>query len=355
MKLLVTGASGFLGSYLVREALRRGHTVRALVRPAADLSELDWSRDSGVELVRADLRSAAGLTEAVRGVECVIHAAAAKSGDVYDQYAGTVIATENLLNAMTEAGVRRMVAISSFSVYDFLAATPLAPFDEQAPLENDALDRDAYAHTKLVQERLIREHAAKHNWDLVVVRPGMLWGKDQVLNAWAGIPVGKKVWLRTGAWARIPLSYVENCAEAIVMAAESGTAQGKVLNVVDDALPTQREFTHAVLKRMPGGRLMVPVPYSLLKLAAWTATLVNRRLLGGRARVPGLFVPCRLAARAKPLVYSNRRVKEVLGWKPRYTFAEALERSLGAHSDGAGRDTTSGLIASTPAAPSIQS
>ena len=200
MKLLVTGANGFLGNYVVLEALRKGHTVRALVRPATDISALGWPASDKLEIVRADLRSRAGLADAVRGVDSVIHLAAAKSGDVYTQYAGTVVATENLLTAMTETGVHRIVAISSFSVYDYAKASPLAPVDEQTPREQDALDRDAYAHTKLVQEQLIRDHAAAHQWNLVVLRPGMIWGKDNLLNAWIGMSGGNRFWIRTGAW-----------------------------------------------------------------------------------------------------------------------------------------------------------
>lgn len=328
MKLLITGANGFLGNYVVQEAIGKGDAVRAMVRPSADISELGWPTSDKLEIVRADLRSRNGLADALRGVDSVIHLAAAKSGDVYTQYAGTVVATENLLAAMTETGVHRIVAISSFSVYDFIHASPLAPVDEQTPLEQDSLNRDAYAHTKLVQEQLIREHAAEHHWNIVVLRPGMIWGKDNLLNAWIGMSGGNRFWVRTGAWARIPLTYVENCAEAIVMAASSKAAQGETFNIVDDALPTQRQFARMVLRRVDPKRVTIPVSYSLLRLAAGSIALVNKGLLGNRARVPSLLVASRLAARGKPLQYSNKKIKTVLGWKPRYTLDEGLTRSL---------------------------
>jgi nucleoside-diphosphate-sugar epimerase len=328
MKLLVTGANGFLGSYVVLEALRQGHTVRAMVRPAVDIATIGWPASDRLEVVRADLRSKNGLTDMVRGVDSAIHLAAAKSGDVYTQYAGTVVATENLLAAMTEAGVRRMVAISSFSVYDNMRASPLAAVDEQTPIEKDGLDRDAYAHTKLVQEQLIRDHAAAQKWSLVVIRPGMIWGKDNLLNAWIGMSGGSRFWIRTGAWARIPLTYVENCAEAIVMAASSKGAQGETFNIVDDAAPTQRQFTRMVLRRVAPRRIVVPVSYTLLRLTAGSIALVNKHILGNRARVPSLLVPSRLAARGRPLTYSNKKIKTVLGWKPRYTLEQGLDRSL---------------------------
>jgi nucleoside-diphosphate-sugar epimerase len=212
-----------------------------------------------------------------------------------------------------------------------MLASPLAAVDEQTPLESDALDRDAYAHTKLVQERLIRDHAAEHKWGLVVLRPGMIWGKDNLLNAWMGMSGGNRFWIRTGAWARIPLTYVENCAEAIVMATSSKAAQGETFNIVDDGAPTQRQFARMVLRRLSPGRIVIPVSYSLLRFTAGTIALVNKRVLGNRARVPSLLVPSRLAARGRPLTYSNKKIKTVLGWKPRYTLEQGLDRSLAAH------------------------
>ena len=327
MRLLITGANGFLGEQVVAEAARRGHEVRALVRPTTDVTQLDWYADNRVKVTRADLRSRHGLTEILRGVDCVVHLAAAKSGDMYSQYAGTVVATENLLSAMGEAGVRRIVGISSFAVYDYLRIPHFAVLDEDSPIESDAFDRDEYAHTKLVQERLIREHAAANGWDLVILRPGVIWGKDNLFTARLGIQAGRKLWVRTGAYTRLPLTYVENCAEAIIMAAESNSVSGQTFNIVDDQTPTQRRFANLIRSRMDPRPRIIPVPYLLMRLIAGAAWMTNKYLFRSRAKIPGLFVPARLAARCKPLRFSNRRIKAALGWNPRYSLVEALDRS----------------------------
>ena len=120
MKLLVTGAAGFLGRFVVAEALRRGHCVRAVIRSGGGVADETVPERPGVEYVDIDLRSRTGLVEACNGVDAVLHLAASKAGDMYTQYAGTVVATENLLEAMTAAGVRRIVGISSFAVYNYL-------------------------------------------------------------------------------------------------------------------------------------------------------------------------------------------------------------------------------------------
>src|SRR6185437_12765778 len=194
MKLLVTGANGFLGRYVVAEALRHGHAVTVLVR-STETPKVGWAGHPNVKMVQADLRSRRGLAEAVADVDCVLHLAAAKSGDMYAQYAGTVVATENLLAAMTDAGVRRIVAISSFSVYDYLKIRSFSVLSEDSPIETDAFNRDEYAHTKVVQERLVREHATRLHWGFTILRPGVIFGKDNLFTARLGIQAGR-IWIR---------------------------------------------------------------------------------------------------------------------------------------------------------------
>lgn len=324
MNLLVTGANGFLGRYVVAEALRRGHTVRAMVRSAGDAAKHGW--DDRVTPVQADLRRRRDLADAVRGVDAVLHLAASKAGDMYAQYAGTVVATENLLGAMDEAGVRRIVAISSFSVYDYRKIRVRSVLSEESPIEADAFDRDEYAHTKLVQERLVRDHATRAGWDYTVIRPGVIFGADNLWTARLGAK-GKKLWIRIGAWAKLPLTYVENCAEAIVLSAERDAARGQVINIVDDETPTQRTYFSLLRKQTSPKPFVFPVAYSVMRFLAGAASFTNKYLLGGKAKVPGIFVPAKLVARAKPLNFTNAKAKQVLGWTPKYGVKEALARS----------------------------
>ena len=329
MILLVTGANGFLGRHVVAQSRARGHDVRALVRPATDVTALPWANDAKVQIVRTDLRSPNGLADAMNGVDAVLHLAAAKQGDLYAQLAGNVVATESLLNAMTVATVARLVAISSFAVYDYLHRPTLSRIDEESPLERAPERRDEYCRTKMLQESLIRAHAAAHGWALTVLRPGVIYGRDNCWSARLGIPLGPCRWLRIGAWARIPITYVENCAQAVVLAAEKTDSGRQVFNVVDDDMPTQRHYLKELRKRMPAGPKVIPVAWTVMRLFAGLAWFTNRLLLGGRAKTPGIVVPARLHARCKPMRYTNQRIKDSLGWKPQYKLSEALDRSFG--------------------------
>lgn len=323
MKLLVTGATGFLGRFVVDEALRRGHRVRAVARPASEMSRLEWTNDDRVEIARADLRSSRGLEQIVSGVDAVIHLAADKGGDLYAQLGGTVVATEHLINAMHSASADRIVLTSSFSVYDYRKIRGGSVLDERSPLEAAPAERDAYCQTKLLQEHLVTGNA---NLRWTVLRPGVIFGPGNEWTARLGMQLGSKRWIRIGGGARLPLTYVENCAEAIVRAAETDEAIGKILNVVDDEMPKQRTYCRELVRRMNPRPSVIPVPYLMMRFLAWSASVANRVLFKGNARVPQIFRSPSLQARCKPLRYDASSIRDVLGWKPRYTLTESLDR-----------------------------
>lgn len=331
MRLLITGASGFLGKVVVSESLRRGHEVRAVVRPGTSIGESPAFRRSNVELVRADLRARTGLAVALSGVDAVLHLAASKAGDMYAQYAGTVVATENLLGAMAAAGdgPKRIIGISSFSVYDYIRMWSWSKLDEESPLAPQFPPRDEYSHTKLVQESLIREAAQRHGWDWAILRPGVIFGPDNLWSARLGMSATPRRWLRIGWLSRLPVTYVENCAEAILLAAEKPGPLALTVNVVDDDCPTQSRYTRGVLRRMAPRPRSITIPWPVMRMTARSVSLVNTLIFRGRAKLPSILVPARLHARFKPLRYSNRRLHEALGWKQRYSLAESLDRSMG--------------------------
>jgi len=328
MKLLVTGASGFLGKYVVAAALRRGHQVRAVVRPATDISRIPWSSHSHVEFVRLDLRRRAGITEGLVGADAVLHLAASKAGDFYAQFGGTVLATENLLGAMAEADVKRLVAIGTFSVYDYINMRSGSMLDEASPLVKVPAWRDEYAQTKLLQEQLVRGFEREQSGLVTILRPGVIYGADNLWTARLGAGLGESRWLRIGAYSKLPLSYVENCADAIVMAAEQEAAIGQTMNVLDDNPPTQRQYAKALLAQVPNPPKFVPVNWTVMRTIGNLAWAVNQKLLGGNAKLPGVLIPARLHARFKSLKYSNAKLKQCLGWEPRFGMESAIARSL---------------------------
>lgn len=329
MRVIVTGGTGFIGRYVVTEARRRGHTVRVMARASPRSAPGPRGGEAGVDMVRLDLREPEGLAAALDGMDAVIHCAAATSGDPPTQRATTVDGTRHLLVAMGEAGVRHIVGLSTFALYDYHAMAAGSLLDEDAPLETHFDERGPYILDKREQEDLIRERSGAGGWRWTILRPGIVFGPGRTWFHQLGMQLSPTRWVCLAGDSLLPLSYVENCAEAVVAALESEAANGATLNIVDDDLPQRGLYVRALAARTHPRPKITDVPWALLKRASRTADWTNRSLLFGRAPLPGLLQPASLDARSKPLRYSNERAKHALGWKPRWNLVEGLDRSFG--------------------------
>ncbi len=323
MRALVTGANGFLGRHVVGALLARGVEVRALVRPAARLELLGWS--FMVEVFRADLRTSRDLQRAFEGVDVLLHLAAVVSGGEDAQFAGTVVGTERLLEAMATTECRRLILSSSFSVYNYSSVR--RTLDEDLPLHQtpDLYTRDGYTISKWWQERVTRRFADEHGWDLTVLRPGFIWGRDHGYMAALGQQFGRHH-LVIGPFTRIPMTHVENCADAFALAAVNERGRGQTLNVVDG--PGERIWTYLSDYMRGGGQpgWRLPVPYWL---AFMTVRLASATVFRTATKVPSILIPCRFESRLKPLCFENRKLRETLGWTPRLDYKLCLARTSG--------------------------
>jgi 2-alkyl-3-oxoalkanoate reductase len=323
LKVLVTGAGGFLGRYVVAALLQRGHSVRVLTRPTTRIDGFAWADQ--VDKVVADLRGPCSLAPAFNDVEALVHLAARVGGSPSTQMADTVVGTELLLETMAGSATRRLVLASSFSVYDWSKVR--GTLTEESPLETNLYERDGYAIAKTWQERTARRLSLEHNWDLSVLRPGFIWGTDHGFISGLGQKLGR--WhLVIGPATRLPLTYVENCADCFALAVENPRAAGATLNVVDGHEITSWRYVGEYLRRTSSRGHRIPVPYTAALTAARLADWTNRRICKGKARLPGLLIPCRLQARFKPVRVSTQKLEEVLGWKPPWDFAQCLRRAF---------------------------
>lgn len=318
MKVLVTGATGFLGSEVVAAALAAGHDVLALRRPVASPSPV-VSTDR-LAWLSADLRQPGALSESLIDVEAVIHCASATSGDLSTQLAGTVLATENLLASLPE-GLKRFVHVSSFSVYDF--DKPSGILSEDTQLECHPLRRDAYTQTKLIQERLVRDFASDQQVPLVVARPGAIFGPGKTWDYGSGV-VFKRLDFIFAPLAKMRLIHVENCADALIAALTAPTEGVLVVNLVDEEQPSHWRF-HQLARRAgaPTG-IGIPIPYVLVLGLGAAARIASWLFFDGRARLPELLDPPRQRVRWRPLRYARDRAERALGTRQRLSLAAGV-------------------------------
>jgi len=326
MRVLVTGAGGFLGRHVVRALHRRGHEVVALLRPAADIAAIEAVEAvEGVRVARADLRAPAGLAGALDGVHAVVHLAAAVSGDEDAQFAATVIGTERLLEAVAGSDVERFVLASSIAVYDWGSVDARLTEDSPTVQDVDALDRrGGYTVAKLWQERLTRRAAEQQGWELTILRPGFIWAAGREPLAGIGQTLGPLL-LVLGPRRPLPITYVENCAERFAQAVDIPAAAGRTLNVIDPDTVSAWRFATEYLRRSRADGRCVPVPYRLGRAIAQLAGLTSRTAFGPGGRLPSILTLEHFEARFKPLDFPSERLRSVFRGPAPLTFAESLD------------------------------
>lgn len=285
MKLLVTGAGGFLGGAVCEELIGRDHEVDALVRRPG-------SEPAGTGAVAGDLTDAESLTKALAtsAPECVVHLAAeiASQRDPARIHDANVEGTRRLIVACEAAGVRRVVFTSTVVTGDADGAV----LDEETPLPVET----AYGRSKQEGERLLRESSLEE----VIIRPSHVYGSggwfveefvDRLRKPgrFAVIGSGENWW---------DVVRVEDVAAACADAAERAPA-GSLYHVVDDEPITFYDFVALAAKALGTGPPR--------RLPAWLA-----RLAAGSDPVLAVTRSARS---------SNARIKSELGWSPRFPSA----------------------------------
>ncbi len=327
--ILVTGSNGFIGVKVVETLLQRGFTrLRCFVRPSANLDRLQelLERTGGhsAEIFMGNLLSRPDCQAAVKSVSLIYHLAAGMDRSFAGAYMNSVVTTRNLLEAaLQERQLKRFVNVSSFAVYSNQKLGRGALLDETCPIENPPYGRgEAYAYAKIKQDELVAAYAAKHAIPAVTVRPGAVYGPGKKsITGRVGVDTFG-VYLHLGGSIQLPLSYVDNCAEATVLAGLVAGVDGEVFNIVDDDLPRSREFLRLYKKNVRPIRSL-PLPYFVTYLLCgfweWYANW-------SEGQVPPVFNRSRCAAEWKGNRYSNEKLKRLLGWRPRVPFEEACRR-----------------------------
>ncbi len=328
VKVLVTGANGFLGSALVEQLLAAGEDdIRCLVRPGRDTAKLSRSHarfpETELEICYGDLTSREDAARAMAGVGIVYHAAAAMGGGAANLIQNTVVGSRNLLDAITKTVSTRVVLVSSFGVYGTAGLPAGAMVDEKTPLEEHPERRDAYAFSKIRQERLFWEYKEKFGFPLVVLRPGVIYGPGGTeLTTRIGIRVFGLLF-HFGRNNRLPLTYVDNCAAAAVAAGRSDEAMDEIFNVVDDDLPTSREFLRAYRKNVERLKY-ITVPYPI---TMFMSKLVEKYHKHSKGQLPPVLTPYKTACHWKGNIFNNSKLKAI-GWRQIVTTQEGIERFL---------------------------
>jgi nucleoside-diphosphate-sugar epimerase len=330
-RILVTGASGFIGAKVVELLLAGGFTnLCCFVRPSSRMERLQNILDrfrgpSTVEIVRGDLLSRDDCRTAAERASVIYHLAAGIDKSFAGAFMNSALATRNLMDAFLECGrVKRFVNVSSFAVYSNVRLKRRALLDETCPLETAPQERwDAYGFGKLKQDELVKEYGQRYGLPYVIVRPGAVFGPGKkTLSGRVGIDTFG-VFIHLGGGNTLPLTFVDNCAEAIVLAGFKPGVEGEIFNIVDNEPISSREFLKAYKAVRPMLSLRVPyaVAYTICAMWEWYSNVSEGQL-------PPVFNRRRCAADWKGNCYSNQKLRQRMGWVPRVKMVDAMSSFL---------------------------
>jgi nucleoside-diphosphate-sugar epimerase len=286
-----------------------------------------------VEVIKGNLLSRGDCYSATKDVSVIYHLAAGRGERSFpDAFLNSVVITRNLLEAsMQHKCLKRFVNVSSFTVYSNTKKRRRGLLDESCPVETSPeLRGDAYCFAKVKQEEIVTEYGKKYGIPWVIVRPGHVYGPgNEAITGRVGIGTFG-VFLHLGGSNSIPLTFVDNCADAIALVGLQRGTDNEVFNVVDDDLPSSRRFLHLYKKNVRSFRtIYIPHLLSYMLCCMW-----ERYSVWSKGQLPPAFNRRKWYANWKKTNYSNDKLKTRVGWSPKVPTIEGFRRYFESCRDG---------------------
>ena len=322
MRIVVTGATGFVGRHFVDHALAAGHAISALHRRVSPRKQALVSNMEahGVRFHHGDVSDPASLASAMRGADCVCHFASAfREAGVSDDYFRTVnvAGTRNALDAAAEQGVRRFVMCGTAGIY---GSTVPGVADETSPVR----PANIYERTKVEAEDVVRRHSATRGLEYAIFRPAVVYGPhdERLLKMFSAGSRGRFPLFGSGTGRR-HMVYVGDVVDAALRACTLPAAAGQEVIVAGPRAAPLAEI-HAALARAAGRRSAGPrLPLAPMLLLAG--------LIEDTCRVFGVKPPIyrrRMDFYRNDAEFDCSRARNVLGWRPEVDIDEGFRRTL---------------------------
>lgn len=321
MRVLVTGASGFLGGHMIEGLLGRGHDVVGLARKTSDVSRLEGL---GIELRVGDVTSPASLDEATRGIDAVVHLAAYYTfigkKDLYTKI--NVEGTRNLLESMVRNGVQRFIHCSSTEAIGPIYGKPA---NEDSP-PNPTYD---YGRSKVASEKVVRDFSSR-GIDYTIIRPSGIYGPRNVndvsfwtITSFAKNDVGTRFIIGSGN-NLVQFCHVDDVVRGFALALEKpGKSAGKTYIVSDSRAYSYKEV-YSILSKVTGRKMpTMRVPAALAKAFMLPVVALNKIL--GRENF--LYNLSTVDSVTNDRSYSIDRIRSDLGYEPMHDLASGLEET----------------------------
>lgn len=320
MKHLVTGATGFIGGQILRRLVAQGESVRAFVRPNSRYAEL---KTLGAEIATGDLSDPDSVMQSTAGIDVVYHCGGLVSdwGNRDRFFQANVDGTRHVIDAAIAASVRRVVHLSSASVYGYRCDRE---YSESDPCESRGIP---YIESKIQAEQIVHQAMQRRDLDAIILRPVMVFGprcQSYVGEIVKHLRQGDMLLLDRGRH-EAGLAYVENVVDACLLASQIGPIQRRVFNIHDDSRTTWKQYVTALAE---GIGLKCP-SFSLPTWAAYRLAACME--IGGKLlKRPNRPLLTRLAVLelGQPQRYDISEARQHLGYEPSVGFELAMRSTL---------------------------
>jgi nucleoside-diphosphate-sugar epimerase len=289
-----------------------------------------------VQVVIGDLGDPRIVDHAIEGARTVYHVGAAMKGGPRDFEAGTVWGTRNVVDACLKHRTQRLVYVSSLSVLDHAGRDPAVAMVESSRFEPYPEKRGAYTQTKLTAEAMVSDAARTQALPAVILRPGQIVGPGAERVTPNGTLALAGRWIAVGdATQTLPLVYVDDVVDALLLAAEIPLATGQIFNVVDPEIITQGEYLQRVKHKLGPELKLMRLPTGVFMLLAQGVELLGKVL---KRNVPLTRYRVRSL---RPLAnFDISAARTGLGWQPRVGLRDGMDRMFSSAPADANRQTT---------------
>lgn len=320
-RVLVTGASGYLGSEIVRQLVGNGYYVRAFVRQLSQTHELE---KLGVELMYGDIRDYNSLRTAVEGMDIIIHAGAALSGTKDYILDSNVGGTKNVARVAGEEGVKRVIYISSLSIYDYFSMRKGDVITEDSPLENNPEIRGAATLGKRLAEEVALANLAGSEPSWTILRPALIFGNNRDIVSLFGQRVGNLV-VRFGSRRKLMrLIHVRDVSSVVVRVIQTDATRGRKYTLSHPDRMKAGEFLRECIWQSRRQKIrVVYIPYLFGRLA-FTALGLALRIVGKRFKVDKR----KLAYACRNIKVDSTSIMRDTGWRPSKGLLHQLQEEI---------------------------
>jgi predicted dehydrogenase/nucleoside-diphosphate-sugar epimerase len=319
-RVLVTGANGYVGWQVIQALVENGYYVRALVRPTSTPERL---QQLGVEVFLGDVRRLEDVSAAADSMQVIVHLAAGMRGSQEFIVDTCVRGTQNVAEAAVVQHVKRVIYMSSFSVYDPAKLHDGEDITETSPLEEQPESRGAYSLGKRRAEDIALSHLADSTTAWTILRPSLIVGKGRDLFAPVGAKVGNTLVCLGRPRKRLLLVHVEDVATAVLQLLQNKHTQGQVYTISHHPI-TVREYVDTCIRRSGFQDLRVLyVPYFVARLGGWMAALVQKL-----THLGPIINRRRLLSLYRDVGVNSTLLQQHTGWQPAGALLKHLSREV---------------------------